>query len=157
MVPYKSVSNAFRRIVAEEGFWALYKGSIPALMLTTHGAFKFMAYEKLKKTYYDYSVSSELTIHHTLLIGSIAQGYASFMTYPYQVIKARIQQGGKAADKYKGTIDCARKILHHEGLRGFYKGLTPNIMKVVPSGAITFAAYEKIALMLSPYVDNNDQ
>jgi len=39
-IPYKNVSDAFKRICAEEGFLALYKGAIPALLLTTHGAFK---------------------------------------------------------------------------------------------------------------------
>lgn len=33
-------ADAFRRIVAEEGVFALYKGVVPALFLTTHGAFK---------------------------------------------------------------------------------------------------------------------
>lgn len=165
IVPYKSVSDAFRRIVTEEGVLALYKGSIPALILTTHGAFKFVAYEKLKTVYYD-NISPTLvrfsslltlsrfylhfhqTIHHTLAIGSVAQAFASFMTYPYQVIKARIQQGGPAAEKYHGTIDCGRRIIRNEGVRGFYKGLAPNIMRVIPSGAISFAAYEKIASLL---------
>ncbi|ETV63591.1 hypothetical protein H257_19481 [Aphanomyces astaci] len=30
----------------------------------------------------------------------------------------------------------------HEGLRGFYKGLTPNLIKVLPTGALIFAVYE---------------
>ncbi|CAK4641626.1 unnamed protein product [Aphanomyces euteiches] len=50
-VPYTSVSNALKRIAAEEGILALYKGMIPALFLTTHGAFKFVAYEALKTEY----------------------------------------------------------------------------------------------------------
>lgn len=39
------LADAFRRIVAEEGVLALYKGVIPAFFLTTHGAFKVRVYE----------------------------------------------------------------------------------------------------------------
>lgn len=49
VLKYTSVSNAFTRIVREEGIMALYKGALPALFLTTHGAVKFVVYESLKK------------------------------------------------------------------------------------------------------------
>ena len=33
----------------------------------------------------------------------------------------------------------------HEGLGGFYKGLVPNLIRVVPATAITFVTYEKVS------------
>lgn len=47
--PYKSMTDAARTIVREEGVMALYKGAIPALMLTSHGGVQFAVYEFLKK------------------------------------------------------------------------------------------------------------
>ena len=80
------------------------------------------------------------------MMGAIAQVFGHFMTYPYQVIKARLQQGGPAADKYMGsTLHCTSTIFRKEGIRGFYKGLTANILKVIPNGAICFTVYEQIA------------
>jgi solute carrier family 25 folate transporter 32 len=35
--PYNGMVDAARTIVREEGFWALYKGAGPALLLTSHG------------------------------------------------------------------------------------------------------------------------
>lgn len=40
MKPYRHIGDAFIRIIREEGFLALYKGVVPALFLTTHGAVK---------------------------------------------------------------------------------------------------------------------
>jgi hypothetical protein len=37
----------------------------------------------------------------------------------------------------------------NEGVFGFYKGLLPNVLKVMPTGAIVFASYEKIHSTLS--------
>ncbi|CEG49840.1 mitochondrial folate transporter [Plasmopara halstedii] len=146
-VPYRSVSDAFRRIVATEGVSALYNGMIPALFLTTNGAIKFVAYERLKYAYQTHW-SPEMDVIPTLVMGAVAQSIASTTTYPYQVIKARLQQGGPSANKYTGTWDCTVKIVRHEGYLGLFKGLSANILKVMPTGAIIFAAYEQIQLVM---------
>lgn len=46
--PYRGLFHAAFTIVKEEGFFALYKGSIPALMLVSHGGIQFVSYEFLK-------------------------------------------------------------------------------------------------------------
>jgi len=38
--------------------------------------------------------------------------------------------------------DVAMKIYRNEGLKGFYKGLTPNLLKVFPSSGLFFLSYE---------------
>ena len=50
--PYTGLIDAARTIVREEGFWALYKGTVPALALTSHGGVQFVAYEFLKKHFH---------------------------------------------------------------------------------------------------------
>ncbi len=82
-------------------------------------------------------------------MGAMAQVFASTTTYPYQVIKARLQQGGPQADQYHGTWDCMKKIAKNEGYAGFYKGLVPNLLKVIPMGAIVFASMEQINRVLT--------
>jgi len=49
--PYKNIVDAFRTIVREEGALALYKGSGPALLLTSHGGVQFVVYEYLRKNF----------------------------------------------------------------------------------------------------------
>lgn len=42
--------DAFRSIIRDEGgLLSLYRGIVPALFLTSHGAIQFMAYEKMKQ------------------------------------------------------------------------------------------------------------
>ena len=47
--------------------------------------------------------------------------------------------------RYRGTVDCAIKIYHHEGLYGFFKGCAPNALRVAPSAAIFFVIYEGLS------------
>ncbi len=59
--PYKNIFDAFRTIVKDEGFLALYKGSIPALMLVSHGGIQFMVYEALKKQVGTYTKATRVS------------------------------------------------------------------------------------------------
>lgn len=45
---------------------------------------------------------------------------------------------------YKGMSDVFWKTLRDEGFRGFYKGLIPNLLKVVPAASITYLVYENM-------------
>lgn len=64
------------------------------------------------------------------------------MTYPLQVIKARMQQRTESLEltsdgelnavkrEYSGMISTIRKMLKQEGARSFWKGLIPNAIRV---------------------------
>ena len=49
---------------------------------------------------------------------------------------------------YEGMIDIAKKIYRNEGIFAFYKGLTPNLLKVFPSSGLFFLAYEGTLILL---------
>lgn len=67
---------------------------------------------------------------------------ATLTTYPYQVLRARLQfpTEGKA-----GLIAVFKGIVKNEGIRGFYKGLFPNIVRVLPGTIVTFGVYEWVS------------
>ena len=52
--PYKGLLHTATTIIQEEGILALYKGSIPALMLVSHGGIQFVTYEFLKGHFISY-------------------------------------------------------------------------------------------------------
>ena len=49
---------------------------------------------------------------------------------------------------YTSTANAVTTILRVEGLRGLYKGLVPNLIKVAPSMAIAFVTYEHVKAVL---------
>lgn len=69
-------------------------------------------------------------------------------TYPITTIRTRIQQNqfvavGNTA-KYASIQDVVSKLIAGEGIFGFYKGITANMMKGIPQRGIYFYFYEKM-------------
>ena len=79
------------------------------------------------------------------MAGVASKFIATTITYPSQVLRSRLQQNtmGSRAGMYQGTLNALHQTLRNEGVKAFYKGFVPSILRVLPSSAITFAVYEK--------------
>lgn len=58
------------------------------------------------------------------------------------------QSNVKQEIRYNGMIDTLQKIYKYEGIKGFYKGATPSIMKIFPTSGIFFLTYEFVLAKL---------
>ena len=59
--------------------------------------------------------------------------------YPIDLVKTRLQNQRTAMVgelMYKNSFDCFKKVLRHEGFRGLYRGLGPQLVGVCPEKAI---------------------
>ncbi|OJJ66857.1 hypothetical protein ASPBRDRAFT_187537 [Aspergillus brasiliensis CBS 101740] len=83
-------------------------------------------------------------------IGAMSGGFGASVVYPLNVLRTRMQAQGTILHPatYNGIGDVARKTIQTEGLRGFYKGLTPNLLKVAPAVSISYVVYENSKRML---------
>ena len=52
-------------------------------------------------------------------------------------------------------LDCAKKIYKNEGITAFYKGLTPNVIRIFPASGLFFLTYEyTLKILNSPLISN---
>lgn len=84
-------------------------------------------------------------------IGAFSGAFGASVVYPINLLRTRLQaQGTKAHPQtYTGVVDCARKTISKEGVRGLFKGITPNLLKVAPAVSITYVVYENSKRLMS--------
>ncbi|KAM1261724.1 hypothetical protein ACFX13_027659 [Malus domestica] len=158
--PYSGFYDALRTIIREEGWAALYKGLLPSLFLVSHGAIQFTAYEELRKIVVDFkskkrrthsgSADTVLNSVDYAALGGSSKVAAILLSYPFQVIRSRLQQrpSSEGIPRYMDSWHVVRETARFEGIRGFYKGITPNLLKNVPASSITFIVYENVLKFL---------
>lgn len=88
---------------------------------------------------------------HKKLAGFVA-GVSSGITkavvgHPYETIKIRLQTEG-AHGRFRGLWDCVRATYTREGLRGFYKGLTPPLVGWMLMDAIMLGSLHNLKKFL---------
>lgn len=145
---YKGMVDALVKIYRHEGLPGLYKGYVPGLFGTSHGALQFMAYEELKRDYNKYRKApsdAKLNALEYIVMAALSKIFAVATTYPYQVVRARLQD---QHNRYNGVVDVVRRTWRNEGLVGFYKGIGPNLIRVTPACCITFVVYENVSRLL---------
>ncbi|XP_027123926.1 calcium-dependent mitochondrial ATP-magnesium/phosphate carrier protein 2 isoform X1 [Coffea arabica] len=132
-------------ILVQEGPRAFYRGLVPSLLgIIPYAGIDLAAYEKLKEMSKTYILhDSEPGPFVQLGCGTISGALGATCVYPLQVVRTRMQAQRYNSDAaYKGMSDVFRRTIKHEGFRGFYKGLFPNLLKVVPAASITYLVYE---------------
>uniref|UniRef100_A0A0D9ZCR8 Folate transporter 1, chloroplastic n=1 Tax=Oryza glumipatula TaxID=40148 RepID=A0A0D9ZCR8_9ORYZ len=159
---YSGFSDALRTILKEEGWLALYRGIGPGLLLVTHGAIQFTAYEELRKALIfaksrqtrtdNRSCDDSLNSIDYAALGAGSKVTAILLTYPYQaysftlliLINSPQRPGSDGTPKYKDSWHVVKETARHEGVRGFYRGITSNLLKNLPAASLTFVVYENV-------------
>lgn len=140
-----SLGKLSRDILVHEGPRAFYRGLTPSILgIIPYAGIDLAAYETLK------DMSKKYILHESdpgpltqLGCGTISGALGATCVYPLQVIRTRLQaQRPDSGVLYKGMSDVFWRTLKCEGLRGFYRGIFPNMLKVVPSASITYMSYE---------------
>ena len=144
---YRNAAHATYTVLKEEGVAALYRGvSLTALRQGTNQAANFTAYTELKAILQDRQDDPTLPLPswQTSIIGLISGAVGPFSNAPIDTIKTRLQRmpaepGTTAMGR---IVTIANQMWKQEGIRAFWMGITPRVMRVAPGQAVTFAVYE---------------
>lgn len=128
----------------EGGVFGLYRGIIPTVAgVAPYVGLNFMVYESVRD-YFTEPGEKNPVWYRKLAAGAISGAVAQTCTYPFDVLRRRFQINTMSGMgyQYKSIWDAISTIVRQEGVRGLYKGLVPNLLKVAPSMASSWLSFE---------------
>ncbi|KAI0533252.1 mitochondrial folate carrier protein [Xylaria digitata] len=165
---YPSMWAGAAQLLQTEGWSGFYRGLGISLFGVSHGAVQFAVYDPLKQMYIKrrQKLSQEagrpddqgkqwMTNEATLIISSVSKLVAGAVTYPYQVIRSRLQNYDAEERFGRGIRGVARRTWREEGWRGFYRGIIPGVVRVMPATWVTFLVYENTKFYLPKWTSHS--
>ncbi|KAI8969306.1 mitochondrial carrier domain-containing protein [Mycotypha africana] len=127
------------QILKNEGLPGLYAGVRAALILVINPIIQYTVFEQVKIKVSKYKQLGNMDF---FLLGALSKLCATAITYPYIVIKSRMQVSQQNEEKYTSIYDGFKKIIASEGIAGLYKGISSKIVQSVLTAAFLFLAKE---------------
>lgn len=115
-----------------------------AIDLTTFETLKSMLVARKARIYRCHEDDVPLDSLSTGVIGAFSGALSASIVYPMNVLRTRLQAQGTVlhTPTYNGVVDVTKKTIKSEGVRGLFRGITPNLLKVAPSVSISYIVYE---------------
>lgn len=142
---YHGPVDAILGILREGGVSGLMKGLVPTLARETVGAgMYFLTYEALVGKYCRENGVARSEVSPGRLCGyGACAGYAMWLSvYPVDVVKSKMQTDKLVGGKFGTMRKAAAAVWHEAGLRGFFRGFAPTLLRAAPANGATFAAFE---------------
>ncbi|KAJ2372766.1 hypothetical protein IW150_003955 [Coemansia sp. RSA 2607] len=138
-----STLKAFAEIIKEDGVLSLWQGLIPALILVINPIIQYTAFEQLKNKVEKVRKLGSLDF---FVLGAISKLCATSVTYPYILIKSRMQlkQSKNENERYSSLMDGLRKVIASEGIAGLYKGIESKLLQSVLTASFLFMSKEAL-------------
>ncbi|XP_022961712.1 mitochondrial carrier protein CoAc1-like [Cucurbita moschata] len=148
---YNGIKDVLTSVYKAGGVRALYRGVGPTLTgILPYAGLKFYIYEKLKSHVPE---EHQRSIVMRLSCGALAGLLGQTFTYPLDVVRRQMQVGDMPSSlhgqvRFRNSIEGLTMIVRNQGWRQLFAGLSINYIKIVPSVAIGFAAYDSMKLWL---------
>lgn len=160
---YPSMWAGAAQLLRKEGFLGFYHGLGVGMLAVSHGAVQFAVYDPARRVYFarrrrqreaagreddGLHISNEATV----VLSTASKLAAGATTYPLQVLRSRLQHYDAEALFGRGISGVVRKLWREEGSRGFYRGMVPGVVRVLPATWVTFLVYENVKYYLPQWV-----
>ncbi|CCK71751.1 carnitine:acyl carnitine antiporter KNAG_0H03370 [Huiozyma naganishii CBS 8797] len=148
-----SFVSAARGIVKTGGVSSLFQGSLATLARDGPGSALYFASYEISKNYLNKHNGStkegEISIANVCLAGGIAGMSMWLAVFPIDTIKTKLQASSGAS---QSMVQATREIyLTRGGIKGFFPGLGPALMRSFPANAATFLGVEMTHSLFKKY------
>lgn len=151
---YASLLASIKDISRYEGSRGFFRGlSASLVQIIPYMGLFFASYETLRLPFSTISLPFG---SGDAAAGVTASVLAKTGVFPLDLVRKRLQVQGPTRARYihsnipeyRGVIRTIRSIVHNEGMRGLYRGLTVSLVKAAPASAVTMWTYERALQIL---------
>jgi solute carrier family 25 (adenine nucleotide translocator) protein 4/5/6/31 len=139
---FTGLLDVYKKTVASDGVAGLYRGFVISFVgIFVYRGFYFGLYDTIMPL-----VPKENTnLAVRFAVGYVVTVVAGLASYPIDTIRRRMMMtsGGGAEMHYKGSMDCAMKIMKKEGTKSFFKGAGANILRGI-AGAGVLSGFDTV-------------
>ncbi|ADV24476.1 solute carrier family 25 (mitochondrial carrier protein), member 16 [Cryptococcus gattii E566] len=124
--------------------YPFYRGfSMTIMGMIPYAGVSFLTYGTLKRHAAEYIpyFGRHLTARD-LACGAVAGAVSQTTSYPFEVVRRRMQVGGTLGNGGIGCREAVKRVYDARGWRGFFVGLSIGYLKVVPMTSISFATWQ---------------
>jgi hypothetical protein len=135
-------------VVREEGLRGLYSGvEAAALRQVVYGGIGVGLYAPVRKLLIGSEDAHDAPLWKRILAGMITGGLGQAVASPTDVVKVRVQADGRlklrgGTPRYAGTWDAFKRILLEEGVRGYFVGFKPSVVRAAVINGCGIASYD---------------
>jgi solute carrier family 25 (mitochondrial folate transporter), member 32 len=177
---FELTRNIVRDMYFREGVSSFYRGYMAGWFLSLYGVVQMTWYEHLSNYAGLHENNKTYSRMFPFFIGGVSRWIASIMFHPLTLVKTRqqkqrftveeIQKFSKDCgspqvkhnkfDKmqsnngdvfYVTIVDSVKQIYKNEGFKGFYKGLSPNLIRIFPASGVFFLIYDSTLKFLEDF------
>jgi len=123
---YKGIGDCFRRVHAEQGLAAFWRGNLVNCLRYAPQQGSALAFNDLLNNMFpNYNVNTDFwkSFGVRLTSGGLAGALANTICYPFDFARTRLASDlAKGKPQFKGIFDCIWTTLKNQGITGLYTG-----------------------------------
>lgn len=128
-----------------EGMYGFTRGMSASYVGITETVIALVLWEQFKKAIYETYGPGPI---NSAVAAAGAKLIATTVAYPHEVIRTRLRETAGENRRFKTFRQAVSLTFQEEGIRGLYRGLLPQLFRVVPNHAIMFLTFEVILRIL---------
>ncbi|XP_075230305.1 calcium-binding mitochondrial carrier protein SCaMC-2-A-like [Lycorma delicatula] len=137
---YRGIIHAAKSVYLNRGIKGFFQGYVLSVIgIIPYAGINLTVYETLKG-YSTENFSDRYSTLQLLACGAIATTCGVVCCYPLALLRTQIQ--ATKGSRKPEMMNIVKDIVLTQGISGFYRGLTPNIIKVIPAVSVGYAIYE---------------
>ncbi|KAG0636463.1 mitochondrial carrier domain-containing protein [Tuber brumale] len=139
-IKYYGPIDCTRKLLNDHGIQGLYHGLGATMLFRTFFFFWWGSYDILTHQLEQRTDMAPMFVN--FWAGGLSANIFWLLAYPSDVIKQRIMTDSLESRRFKNWRGAALAVGRESGVRGYWRGFIPCIMRAFPANAVALAAFE---------------